>query len=159
VSPSAFYRLTKPINDGLFQTVLAAAASSVDLKAARSPHTLGAGNILSLAENPTAITIQLPRRSLLISQRLTYAMNSATLKDLLGNNHCNRSPAADREENNQRRVTMLGDDSTLDFASDGTVERIFRSKPKGPVASIFIHAGAGYHSIANEKIHLGVCAE
>ncbi|KAK3315103.1 nucleophile aminohydrolase [Apodospora peruviana] len=42
---------------------------------------------------------------------------------------------------------------------DGTVDRIWKRGGKQPVAAIFIHAGAGYHSIANEKIHLEACSE
>ncbi|KAI0598641.1 nucleophile aminohydrolase [Biscogniauxia sp. FL1348] len=41
---------------------------------------------------------------------------------------------------------------------DGTTDRIIRRK-RAPVSAIFIHAGAGYHSIANERIHLEVCSE
>jgi len=47
----------------------------------------------------------------------------------------------------------------FDSFGDGTVDRIWRSKPKGPIASIYVHAGAGYHSAANEKIHLEACNE
>ncbi len=43
-------------------------------------------------------------------------------------------------------------------AGDGTVERIWRRGAK-PVAAMFIHAGAGYHSLVNEKIHLEACSE
>ncbi|KAK3320936.1 nucleophile aminohydrolase [Cercophora scortea] len=42
---------------------------------------------------------------------------------------------------------------------DGTSEKIWKRGPKPPVAAIFIHAGAGYHSIANEKVHLEACSE
>ncbi|KAK4150098.1 nucleophile aminohydrolase [Chaetomidium leptoderma] len=40
---------------------------------------------------------------------------------------------------------------------DGTVDSVWRRAPKRPVASIFIHAGAGYHSVMNEKVHLQAC--
>ncbi|KAK4455701.1 nucleophile aminohydrolase [Podospora aff. communis PSN243] len=42
--------------------------------------------------------------------------------------------------------------------ADGAVDRVFRRNPK-PVSAIFIHAGAGYHSVANEKVHLEACSE
>ncbi|KAI5928226.1 nucleophile aminohydrolase [Camillea tinctor] len=41
---------------------------------------------------------------------------------------------------------------------DGTTDRKSRRK-KAPVSAIFIHAGAGYHSTQNEKIHLGACSD
>ncbi|KAM0815777.1 putative Asparaginase [Seiridium cardinale] len=40
---------------------------------------------------------------------------------------------------------------------DGSNERNERAKPH--VAAIFIHAGAGYHSIANERLHLDACSD
>lgn len=50
----------------------------------------------------------------------------------------------------------------LGAAMDGAGEK----RPPGlnrqshaPVAAIFVHAGAGYHSTTNEKIHLAACAE
>ncbi len=49
--------------------------------------------------------------------------------------------------------------SGMDAAGDGAGDRLWKGKSRGPVACIFIHAGAGYHSVANEKIHLEVCSE
>jgi taspase (threonine aspartase 1) len=40
-----------------------------------------------------------------------------------------------------------------------TEEMKRRSEWKKPVAAIFIHAGAGYHSTTNEKVHLQACNE
>ncbi len=52
------------------------------------------------------------------------------------------------------------DDDFFHPAGDGAVDRMWRSRQKStPVAAIFIHAGAGYHSTANEKLHLEVCNE
>lgn len=34
-----------------------------------------------------------------------------------------------------------------------------RRRMGGDVCAIFVHAGAGYHSIQNEKIHLQACEE
>ncbi|KAI2779244.1 N-terminal nucleophile aminohydrolase [Daldinia loculata] len=41
---------------------------------------------------------------------------------------------------------------------DGAIDRQGKRK-KFPVAAIFIHAGAGYHSVANEGLHLEACNE
>ncbi|KAI0435926.1 nucleophile aminohydrolase [Xylaria telfairii] len=43
-------------------------------------------------------------------------------------------------------------------AIDGATDRVNRRWGK-PVAAIFIHAGAGYHSAANEEHHLKACSE
>lgn len=40
---------------------------------------------------------------------------------------------------------------------DGATDRNIRTTPA--VAAIFIHAGAGYHSTANEQLHLNACSE
>lgn len=48
---------------------------------------------------------------------------------------------------------------------DGQVEgapkdmSIRRPRVPGDVCAIFVHAGAGFHSLANENIHLQVCEE
>lgn len=56
-------------------------------------------------------------------------------------------------------VTMdSSDSSSTDTGSDGAVDRIWKRNAR-PVAAIFIHAGAGYHSIKNEKVHLDACSE
>lgn len=44
-------------------------------------------------------------------------------------------------------------------SNDGAAD-FWGKRAKSPnVSAIFIHAGAGYHSIANEQIHLGACSE
>ncbi len=45
-----------------------------------------------------------------------------------------------------------------ELGGDGSVERILK-RARPATAAIFIHAGAGYHSQANEKIHLEACSE
>lgn len=40
---------------------------------------------------------------------------------------------------------------------DGATER--NTRGRSAVAAIFIHAGAGYHSTANENLHLNACSE
>lgn len=42
---------------------------------------------------------------------------------------------------------------------DGALEKSFGSSRSSPVAAIFVHAGAGYHSTTNEHIHLAACKE
>ncbi|KAK2071960.1 hypothetical protein P8C59_006341 [Phyllachora maydis] len=54
--------------------------------------------------------------------------------------------------------TLTSDSSSTDTGSDGAVDRIWKRNAR-PVAAIFIHAGAGYHSIKNEKVHLDACSE
>lgn len=53
--------------------------------------------------------------------------------------------------------------TTSRAAMDGSADRMFGWTPKtrSPtnVSAIFVHAGAGYHSTANEHIHLGACNE
>lgn len=49
----------------------------------------------------------------------------------------------------------------LGAAMDGAGEKRpgLNRQSHAPVAAIFVHAGAGYHSTTNEKIHLAACAE
>jgi hypothetical protein len=46
---------------------------------------------------------------------------------------------------------------------DGIVEKRSRKTRNSgmakPVSAIFVHAGAGYHSLTNERIHLSACSE
>ena len=34
-----------------------------------------------------------------------------------------------------------------------------RKRLAGDVCAVFVHAGAGYHSIQNERVHLAACEE
>ena len=34
-----------------------------------------------------------------------------------------------------------------------------RKRRGGDISAIFVHAGAGYHSVQNERVHLQACAE
>ncbi|KFY10559.1 hypothetical protein V492_04964 [Pseudogymnoascus sp. VKM F-4246] len=49
----------------------------------------------------------------------------------------------------------------LGVAMDGSGEKRpgLNRQSHAPVAAIFVHAGAGYHSTANEKIHLSACSD
>ncbi|KAI1172983.1 nucleophile aminohydrolase [Nemania sp. FL0916] len=42
--------------------------------------------------------------------------------------------------------------------TDGTADRL-NKRWKKPVTAIFVHAGAGYHSLSNEENHLKACSE
>lgn len=42
---------------------------------------------------------------------------------------------------------------------DGPSGMFGRKRTSPPVAAIFVHAGAGYHSTTNEQYHLGACNE
>ncbi|KXJ96308.1 nucleophile aminohydrolase [Microdochium bolleyi] len=44
-------------------------------------------------------------------------------------------------------------------STDGTIDKLGHPRRRVPVSAIFIHAGAGYHSITNENIHLLACGE
>ncbi|KAI1084521.1 N-terminal nucleophile aminohydrolase [Whalleya microplaca] len=44
------------------------------------------------------------------------------------------------------------------ISTDGAADR-WGKRRKQPVSAVFIHAGAGYHSTANERIHLEACSE
>lgn len=69
-------------------------------------------------------------------------------------------------------VTATGDDSavkedetesngmfvsTPGFGGNAALDYLY--KKKKPVAAVFVHAGAGYHSHTNESLHLQACAE
>ncbi|KAI5860408.1 N-terminal nucleophile aminohydrolase [Durotheca rogersii] len=43
-------------------------------------------------------------------------------------------------------------------SADGAADH-WAKRRKVPVSAIFIHAGAGYHSVSNERIHLEACCE
>lgn len=49
----------------------------------------------------------------------------------------------------------------LGIAMDGVGEKRpgLNRQTHPPVAAIFVHAGAGYHSTTNEQVHLSACAE
>jgi hypothetical protein len=51
----------------------------------------------------------------------------------------------------------------LGVGADGTVDRLIKKRTSAddqrPSMAIFIHAGAGYHSLQNENVHLTMCAK
>jgi taspase (threonine aspartase 1) len=56
-------------------------------------------------------------------------------------------------------MSSIGDFTGIPQEGDGTFDKVWKRAPKRPVASIFVHAGAGYHSVVNEKVHLHACHE
>ena len=55
-------------------------------------------------------------------------------------------------------------ESLTDAQVDGPIDLTspdMQRRPRlaGDVCAIFVHAGAGYHSIQNEKVHLSACEE
>ncbi|XDG03517.1 hypothetical protein ABKA04_003132 [Annulohypoxylon sp. FPYF3050] len=59
---------------------------------------------------------------------------------------------------NKRRRSPPPSDSDNIPSIDGAADR-WGKRRKLPVSAIFIHAGAGYHSTVNERIHLEACSE
>ncbi|GAB1313154.1 Threonine aspartase [Madurella fahalii] len=49
--------------------------------------------------------------------------------------------------------------SPIPSEGDGPADRVWTRRPNKPTAAIFIHAGAGYHSVQNERKHLEACNE
>jgi taspase (threonine aspartase 1) len=51
--------------------------------------------------------------------------------------------------------------ATIDgaYPIEGLTRKATRSPPSDEVCCIYVHAGAGYHSHQNEKIHLEACNE
>jgi taspase (threonine aspartase 1) len=57
-------------------------------------------------------------------------------------------------------MSSIGDFTVVSHSGDGTLDKVMHRAPKRrPVASIFVHAGAGYHSVVNEKVHLQACQQ
>ncbi|KAI0432718.1 nucleophile aminohydrolase [Xylaria sp. FL1042] len=63
--------------------------------------------------------------------------------------------SADDEDDYTRHIEA---DKDCIFTVDGTADKATKRWGK-PVTAIFIHAGAGYHSTANEENHLRACSE
>ncbi len=58
---------------------------------------------------------------------------------------------------NTRKLAELELDDPGNISTDDMPTR--RRRLGGDVCAIFVHAGAGYHSLQNEKIHLQACEE
>ncbi|RWA11751.1 hypothetical protein EKO27_g3356 [Xylaria grammica] len=75
------------------------------------------------------------------------------------------SEAETTDASNHRTAPRIGNAANVDntgdsnvFSVDGAADKASKRWGK-PVTAIFIHAGAGYHSVANEHHHLGACRE
>lgn len=53
--------------------------------------------------------------------------------------------------------TRLALDGSIDFPTANMPFQ--RRRLGGDICAIFVHAGAGYHSVQNEEVHLRACAE
>lgn len=77
--------------------------------------------------------------------------------------HNPATTAAGRETNPSETTNVQGHRNTRPQkvgGADGTVDRVFKRKHKGKfTGAIFIHAGAGFHSHQNERVHLEACSE
>lgn len=67
-------------------------------------------------------------------------------------------PATDGEGGNPLDPFDEGSDF-FRVGSDGISDRMAWNAPPKPVAAVFIHAGAGYHSTHNENVHLAACSD
>lgn len=68
------------------------------------------------------------------------------------------SPSSSPEEDD------ASTESFVDAQFDGIIDVTSPDMPRrrrlgGDVCTIFVHAGAGYHSLQNEKVHLAACEE
>ena len=55
-------------------------------------------------------------------------------------------------------------ENLTDAQTDGPIDSASADLPKrrrlaGDVCTIFVHAGAGYHSLQNERVHMSACEE
>lgn len=55
-------------------------------------------------------------------------------------------------------------ENQMPMAANGALDRVLRKRPRSathearPPMAVFIHAGAGYHSLQNENTHLSMCS-
>ena len=60
--------------------------------------------------------------------------------------------------------SISSSEGLTDAQLDGPIDLAVADMPQrrrlsGDVCAIFVHAGAGYHSFQNEKVHLAACEE
>lgn len=75
-----------------------------------------------------------------------------------------RSPEMDGSHPSSPGESSPSPESLADAQVDGPINLTSPDMPKrrrqgGDVCAIFVHAGAGYHSLQNEKVHLAACEE
>ena len=76
---------------------------------------------------------------------------------------CHKYPPSHIAKTSRRHTTgimsSLSETQAIPLAGDGAVDSVWRRQPGKSIATIFIHAGAGYHSMTNERVHLQACTE
>ena len=110
----------------------------------------------------------------ILSRKLDYARDRfkfarSRLHDHLKNTNTNIAhiiakpfpPSKEQRALKYIRRQVLRPGPVLSMAMDGCGEKrpALSRQSHPPVAAIFVHAGAGYHSTTNEHIHLSACAE
>ena len=77
-------------------------------------------------------------------------------RNFLHDMHAKKSQEKSQEKSQDEGLMQQDDGSSdgpkLSFGSSG-------KRRGGDIAAIFVHAGAGFHSFQNEKIHLKACEE
>ncbi len=61
------------------------------------------------------------------------------------------------QESDIRDLSSAQTDGPIDLSYSDMPGR--RRRLGGDVCAIFVHAGAGYHSLQNERVHLAACEE
>ena len=59
-------------------------------------------------------------------------------------------------------LSSSSSDSTVVPQMDGPIDLGTQKRRKrlgGDVCAVFVHAGAGFHSLLNERVHLAACEE
>lgn len=72
-----------------------------------------------------------------------------------------QKPTTSRASENARAWDRLTSSAAYAVSQSQSGDMFYHKKSKKGVntACIFVHAGAGYHSVQNEGIHLGACVE
>ena len=72
--------------------------------------------------------------------------------------HKHRAKPPPAEQPNETVAEVLAP-LYIRFDMSSTFHRIRAARKPTDCAAIFVHAGAGYHSITNEAVHLAACEE
>ena len=67
------------------------------------------------------------------------------------------SPSSSKSDSSPTNSNLVQYDGSVEPASLEMGGR--RKRLAGDVCAVFVHAGAGYHSIQNERVHLAACEE
>ncbi|KAI0535581.1 nucleophile aminohydrolase [Xylaria digitata] len=106
----------------------------------------------SQQDSPTGEQGQLPETRSKTTVTSDYPITSNTANTGDSSNADNIDDAGDGAQDTEA-------DQNNVFTVDGAADRVNKQRWGKPVTAIFIHAGAGYHSVANEHHHLGACRE